>query len=108
MNAPCILRQLRVRAEGSRGVLLCSPGFINQPVAAIWASHGPLAGIITEEGWMLVNHPEKGLLGLPLSGKGRTWETQWENLDVMIEICTEAGWTEVHDWALIQAALAHK
>lgn len=107
MNAPCILRQIRVHVEGTRRVLLCTPGQLSHPVAAIGPEHGFLLGTITDFGWMIVNYPGRDPLGLPLSGKGRTWETQWENLDVKIEICTNSGWTEVHDWALVKKAIAN-
>lgn len=107
MNAPCILHSLRVHVEENRRVILCAHGFQNHMVAAVWPEHGALKGIVTRESWMLVQHPEKGLLGLPLSGNGRTWKSQWENMDVMIEVCTALGWIEVHDWGLIEAALEH-
>lgn len=107
MNAPCILHSLRVIVEPDRIVQLCAPGSA-ELVAAIKVEHGMLKGIVSKS-WMLIQHPDKGLLGLPLCGDHqRSWQFQWEHENVKIEVCTDLGWTEVHDWALVERALTYK
>ncbi len=107
MNALCILYSVKVRVEKDRAVPLYDPD-TSELVAALRPAPLMVAGTITEDGWMLVSHPEKGLLGLPVLPDNRfrtSWKDQWENENVTLEVCTADGWVPVEDWSLIQTAL---
>jgi len=91
---PCSLHSVRVRAEEGRVVRLRFPGSV-EFVGVLRSDHGDRTGIFTDNGWMIIFHPEKGMLGLPLEGERDSWCAAWEHENIQIELCTEAGWMDI-------------
>lgn len=100
---PCTLHSIRIKVEENRVVPVYIPGGA-EPLTAVRHAHGYMRGIVTNNGWMLVQYPEKGLLGLPLFGESHSWQSQWENENIQVQVCMADGWTDVEDWNLIKAA----
>lgn len=105
-----ILHSLRLQAQPGEIVQVNDPD-TRLPVAAI--RHGGedafCTGIWNPElgDWLAVAH-EKGSLGLPLTGMNRrSWQSEWENDRVYIEVCTSEGWKELAEehWDQISLAL---
>jgi hypothetical protein len=102
MNAPCSLHAIRITVpEGHRLKLLSQKS--GDPAPALLPKHGQLAASV-EEGWMLIKHPEDGVVGLPLEGGQHSWKHAWEQEVVDIDICTLRGWSTPDTWKEIASA----
>lgn len=85
-----------IEVLGSSVVQLCDPS-TEKPVAAI--REGWYAGVRGDKsGWILVQHPERGLLGLPLKGSP-SWWTAWDNSLIEISLAPPSKKSEpIQDW----------
>jgi hypothetical protein len=86
-----------IEVPAGRAIKLTDPVLGTQPAAI---HEGVYAATRCEKpGWLLVEHPEKGKLGLPLHGMHSSWFAAWNNEDVEISLSKPGReWRPIEDW----------